>query len=284
MSADTTGAGRRSCSWTTRPRGCGGSPSTAPTSATPSATRCAPSSTRRCTPPTATPTSASPIIRGAGRASRRATTSSRACRRVSLLHRGRRRDVVTPRGRGLVAHLGPRQAGDRAGARLRDGGRHRARGRLRPRVRRRGRAAQLPRRAGGQPARLPVPRLAGRHAAGDGADADRRCDRRTRGGPHRHGQPRVSRGRARARDAGDGRARGVDPDATCCRSTSAPCTGRWSSRACARRRAPARSCRGWRATWRRRSSSSAATCRPRSSKQPSRSTRERRYFLNATGL
>ena len=130
----------------------------------------------------------------------------------AVLHGARRRGVVTPRRRRLVAHLGPRQAGDRAGARLRDGGRHRAHGRVRPRVHRRRRAAQLPGRARGQPARLPVPRVAGRHAPGDGAHAHRRRHRRTRGRPHRHGQPRVPRGRPRARDVGDGGARGVDPE------------------------------------------------------------------------
>ena len=65
-----------------------------------------------------------------------------------VLHGRRRRHAgraTSPRAGSQ--HLGSRQARDRAGARLRDGGRHRARRRVRPRVRRRRRDVQLSRRA-----------------------------------------------------------------------------------------------------------------------------------------
>ena len=110
------------------------------------------------------------------------------------------------------------------------------------------------------------------------------ADRRPRGGPHRHGQPRVPRGRPRARDAGDGGAGRRRSRATCCRSTSAPCTGRWSSRACARRP------RGLRAAGAGEQPGDVeAVLRRRpvgrgQASSPAGLERERRYFLNATGL
>ena len=110
---------------------------------------------------------------------------------AAVLHRRRRRELVAPRHRRLVPHLGSRQAGDRAGARLRDGGRHRARRRVRPRVRRARRDVQLSRRARDQPARLPVPPVARRHAQRDGAGAHRRPDHRRRRGAHGPREPRV---------------------------------------------------------------------------------------------
>ena len=188
--------------------------------------------------------------------------------------------MVAARRRGVVAAVGPRQAGDRAGARLRDGRGHRARCRLRPRLRRRGRAVQLPGGARAQPARLPVPPLAGRHACGDGAHAHRRRRRRARGGAHRHGQPGVPRGRPRTRDAGDGGSGWRRSRATSCRSTSGPCTGRWSSRACAPRRARVPSSRDWPSNL---ESTREFFADPSAAVKQAARDRGRRYFLNATG-
>ena len=97
--------------------------------------------------------------------------------RDAVLHAGRRRRVAAPRHRGLDEHLGSRQAGDRAGARLLPRRRQRARDRLRPRLHGRGRADGLSRGALRR-ARHALPPVVPRHAQGDGDDAHRRLDHR----------------------------------------------------------------------------------------------------------
>ena len=155
--------------------------------------------------------------------------------------RGRRRPVAPPRHRELDEHLGPGEAGDRAGARLLPGRRQRARDRLRPRLHGRGRADGL---SGGalRCARHALPPVVPRHAQGDGDDDDRRLGHRHRGGPLRLGQrarspPTSSRPRCSRSPSASASCR-----SSCCSSTSGSCTARWSTWACATASAPAPSC------------------------------------------
>ena len=159
----------------------------------------------------------------------------------AVLHAGRRRRVAAPRHRRLDEHLGSRQAGDRAGARLLPRRRERARDRLRPRLHGRGRADGLP---GGalRRARHALPPVVPRHAQGDGDDAHRRLDLRRRSGRARLGERgvpgrRARRARARGRASASRWCR-----SSCCSSTSASCTARWTRWDCAPASAPAPSC------------------------------------------
>ena len=125
-------------------------------------------------------------------ASPRATTSAAARVGEEPDCSGRARARIPARSPGLDEHLGPRQAGDRAGAQLLPRRRDRARHRVRPRLRRRGRADRLPRGAL-RHARHAVPRVDDGDAHRHGADAHRRRHERHRSRRVRVRQPRVSR-------------------------------------------------------------------------------------------
>ena len=115
------------------------------------------------------------ILRGAGPCFSAGYDLSADNRQGQPYHTARRRRaVVAPCGGWLVHDLGSRQAGDRAGARLLPCRRLGARDRVRCGVRRRGCADRLSAGAADEPARHAVSSLDGRHAPGDGIDADRR--------------------------------------------------------------------------------------------------------------
>ena len=179
-----------------------------------------------------------------GRASRRATTSDRRLwDDKPFWSLGRRRQVVAPRERGLVRVVGSREAGDRAGARLRARRRHRADGRVRPGLRRR-----PTRRSAIRGARIISPPdmqfhpwlvgmrnamellLTGDSIAGDEAARIGLCNRAV--------SARRARGQCSPWPRRSPRCRPI-----CSSSTSAPCIGRWTSWECAPRSAPVPSCR-----------------------------------------
>ena len=163
--------------------------------------------------------------------------------RLAVLHRRRRRPVAAPRHRRLDEHLGPGQAGDRAGPRLLPGRRQRARDRLRPRLRRRGRPDRLSRRALRR-ARHAVPRVVRRHAHGDGDDAHGRLrSSAIEAAELGLGEPAPSPPTSSSERVVDGRRRASRRSRpTSCSSTSARCTAPWRSWACATPSAPAPSC------------------------------------------
>ena len=142
-----------------------------------------------------------------GRRSRPATTSAAATTGYehAVLHAGRRRAVAAPRHRGLDEHLGSRQAGDRAGARLLPRRRQRARDRLRPRLHGRRRADGLSRRcASACPTCTSTPWFLGMRKAmemmltGDSITGIEAVERRLgqRGVPGRRARRARARGRA----------------------------------------------------------------------------------------
>ena len=152
------------------------------------------------------------------------------------------RGRLSPLGhRGLDEHLGPRQAGDRAGAQLLPRRRDRARHGVRPRLRRRGRADRLPRGAL-RHARHAVPRVDDGHAHRDGADAHRRAHERHRGRAASASPTARTRSTSSRSACSRSRSASRPSPPTSCRSTSARSTAPWTTWACGRRSAPAPSC------------------------------------------
>ena len=148
--------------------------------------------------PTRTTTSASIVIRGAGRRFWAGyDLDTRPRRAAPAPDRDPRRLLEPAPRRGLVRAHGHVDADHRPGARLLPRGRFGARGGVRPRVRRRRRDDRVPAGAHDVVARSALAAVVHRHAALDGGTAHRRLDDRRRGGRGRVRQPRLPRRRAR---------------------------------------------------------------------------------------
>ena len=172
--------------------------------------------------------------------------------RPAVPHVGRTRQLAAPRRRRVLPNVGPRQTGDRAGARLLPGRRNGTRDRMRSRLRRRGREDRLSGGARDQPSGQPVLPVDRRSAPRDGTDADGRLDVGARCGGMRLREPCVSRSQSSRR------ACSTSPNGlrkcrrTSNRSTSARCIGRWTRWAFVREFEPAPRCRRSRRTRARR--------------------------------